>query len=91
MYCQVFEIPSMNYTKKIEWIIDQYRIKGDSDPNRKDDPGYIVRLVGQVIRVSVETVTIVNSLPDFRAEQPAKRLPATRETAARKPLKNVIG
>jgi predicted helicase len=41
-------------------------VKGDSDPNREDDPGYIVRLVGQVVRVSVETVRIVNSLPEFR-------------------------
>ncbi len=49
-----------------EWIIDQYQIKGDNDesnPNREDDPGYIVRLVGQVVRVSIETVGIVNSLP----------------------------
>ena len=37
-----------------------------SDPNRADDPQYIVRLVGQVVRVSVETVEIVNGLPgDF--------------------------
>jgi predicted helicase len=50
----------------LEWIIDQYQVKGDSDPNREDDPGYIVRLVGQVVRVSVETVRIVNSLPEFR-------------------------
>jgi predicted helicase len=50
----------------LEWIIDQYQVKGDSDPNREDDPGYIVRLVGQVGRVSVETVRIVNSLPEFR-------------------------
>ena len=33
------------------------------DPNRPDDPEYIVRLVGQVVRVSVETVKIVDSLP----------------------------
>jgi len=50
----------------VEWIIDQYEVKGESDPNRQDDPGYIVRLVGQVVRVSVETVRIVNSLPEFR-------------------------
>jgi predicted helicase len=50
----------------IEWIIDQYQVKGDSDPNRDDDPGYIVRLIGQVVRVSVETMRIVRSLPDFR-------------------------
>ena len=34
-----------------------------SDPNRAADPEYIVRLVGQVIRVSVETVRIVKALP----------------------------
>ncbi len=50
----------------LEWIIDQYQVKGESDPNREDDPGYIVRLVGQVVRVSIETVRIVKSLPEFR-------------------------
>jgi len=47
-------------------VIDQYQVKGESDPNREDDPGYIVRLVGQVVRVSVETVRIVKALPDYR-------------------------
>ncbi len=53
----------------LDWIIDQYRISEDkktgirSDPNRPDDPEYIVRLVGQVVRVSVETVKILNPLP----------------------------
>jgi predicted helicase len=50
----------------LEWVIDQYQVKGESDPNREDDPGYIVRLVGQVVRVSVATVEIVRSLPDYR-------------------------
>jgi predicted helicase len=50
----------------LEWVIDQYQVKGESDPNREDDPGYIIRLVGQVVRVSVETVRIVNSLPAYR-------------------------
>lgn len=56
----------------LEWVIDQYQVKVDkrsgikSDPNRLDDPDYIVRLVGQVIRVSLETVKIVKALPkDF--------------------------
>ncbi len=53
----------------IEWVIDQYRVKEDkrtgirSDPNNPDDPEYIVRLVGQVVRVSVETVKIVAGPP----------------------------
>jgi predicted helicase len=53
----------------LDWVIDQYQVTEDkhsgirSDPNRPDDPDYIVRLVGQVIRVSVETVKILNALP----------------------------
>ena len=54
----------------LDWIIDQYRVKTDkrsgitSDPNRPDDPEYIVRLVGQVVHVSLETVRIVGGLPE---------------------------
>ena len=50
-------------------MIDQYRVKTDkrsgivNDPNRADDPQYIVRLVGKVISVSLETVDIVAGLP----------------------------
>ena len=53
----------------LEWVIDQYRVKTDkrsgivNDPNRLDDPEYIVRLIGQVIAVSLETVEIVEGLP----------------------------
>jgi predicted helicase len=56
----------------LEWVIDQYRVTVDkrsgirSNPNRPDDEEYIVRLVGQVVRVSLETVRIVEQLPiDF--------------------------
>jgi predicted helicase len=65
------EIPSETFEYRLgsrsalEWIVDQYQIKGDSDPNREDDPAYIIRLIGQVVRVSIETVTIVKSLPNF--------------------------
>ncbi len=54
----------------LEWVIDQYQVSTDkrsgivSDPNRPEDPGYIVRLVGQVIHVSIETMKIVKGLPD---------------------------
>ena len=53
----------------LDWVVDQYQVSQEkrsgirSDPNRADDPEYIVRLVGQIVRVSVETVEIVNSLP----------------------------
>ena len=52
----------------LEWVIDQYRIKTDkrsgivNDPNCADDPQYIVKLVGKVIAVSLETVGIVEGL-----------------------------
>ena len=55
-------------------MIDQYQVSTDkrsgitSDPNREDDPKYIVRLIGQVIRVSAETVKIVKALPAEFAE-----------------------
>lgn len=47
----------------LEWVIDQYRVKGESDPNRADEPDYIVRLVKRIVTVSVETVKIVEGLP----------------------------
>ena len=54
----------------LEWVIDQYRVKTDrrsgivNDPNRvSDDPQYIVKLIGKVITVSLETIDIVNNLP----------------------------
>ena len=55
----------------LEWVIDQYRVKTDkrtqivNDPNREDDEEYIVRLVGKVVAVSLETVEIVEELPEL--------------------------
>ena len=52
----------------LEWVIDQYHVSTDkrsgivNDPNRADDPEYIVRLIGQVVTVSVETVRLVREL-----------------------------
>jgi predicted helicase len=53
----------------LEWVIDQYQVSEDkrsgirSDPNRADDKEYIVRLVGQVVQVSLKTTAIVDQLP----------------------------
>ena len=53
----------------LEWVIDQYRVKTDkrsgivNDPNRADDPQYIVKLIGKVITVSLETAEVVEGLP----------------------------
>lgn len=55
----------------LEWVVDQYQLATDkrsgitNDPNRADDPQYILRLIGQVITVSLETVRIVRALPDL--------------------------
>jgi predicted helicase len=59
----------------LEWVIDQYSTTTDrrsgitNDPNRADDPAYILRLVGQVITVSLETVKLVRSLPGLGLEE----------------------
>lgn len=53
----------------LEWVIDQDRVtRGKdgnitSDPNRMDDEQYILRLIGQVITVSLETGKILTKLP----------------------------
>ena len=53
----------------LKWVIDQYRVKTNrcseivNDPKRAEDPQYIVRLNGKVIRVSLETVGIVGGVP----------------------------
>ena len=60
----------------LEWVIDQYQVSTDkrsgitADPNRPEDPEYIVRLLAQVITVSLETVKVVEGLPPLRP--PAK-------------------
>ena len=53
----------------LEWVIDQYQVSTDkrsrivNDPNRADDPEYIVRLIGQVVTVSLETMDVIKALP----------------------------
>jgi predicted helicase len=53
----------------LEWVIDEYQVSTDkrsgivNDPNRADDPEYIVRPIAQVITVSLETMKLVNGLP----------------------------
>lgn len=67
---EVFEYRLGNRSA-LDWIIDQYQVSTDkrsgitNDPNRADDPEYIVRLIGQVITVSLETVKLVRRLKGF--------------------------
>ncbi len=59
----------------LEWVIDQYQVSKDarsgitSDPNRLDDPEYIVRLVRQVVTVSVKTVELVDQLAQLVTQE----------------------
>ncbi len=76
------EIPKATYDYRLgnrsalEWVVDQYQVSTDkrsgitNDPNREDDPQYILRLIGQVVTVSLETVSIVNALPELRIPNP---------------------
>ena len=70
----VVDIPSevfdyrLGTRSALEWLIDRYRVKPDpngsgiiADPN-VEDAQYIVRLVGQVMHVSVKTVRLVGEL-----------------------------
>ena len=55
----------------LDWIVDQYQVSTDkrsgilNDPNRPDDPDYIVRLIGKIVTVSLETMKIVKDLPSI--------------------------
>ena len=55
----------------LEWVVNQYYVKTHKrsqlvrDANRADDEEYIVRLIGQVVEVSVRTVEVVAGLPDL--------------------------
>jgi predicted helicase len=59
----------------LEWVIDQYQVSTDkrsgitNDPNREDEPDYIVKLIGKVITVSLETQNLIAQLPPLEIER----------------------
>jgi len=63
----------VNGKSALEWVMERYQMTTDkdsgitNDPNdwatEHNDPQYILNLVKRVVRVSVETVKIVNALP----------------------------
>lgn len=60
----------VNGKSALEWVMERYQYTRDkdsqivNDPNvYSDDPAYIINLVKRIVRVSLETVRIVNSLP----------------------------
>ena len=55
----------------LEWVVERYRVKRNdpsgivNDANRADAERAIVRLIGQVTQVSLETVRVIESLPEL--------------------------
>ena len=53
----------------LDWIVESFKVKTDvrseisSDPNRRDEPKYILDLVRRVAHVSRETMRLVGELP----------------------------
>ena len=72
----------------LAWVLDQYRVDRDadgeilSDPNPPDDEEAIVRLLGQVVTVSVETMKLVKALPELSLEAAAGSTPQSEASAA---------
>ena len=58
----------------LEWVVNQYRVKSErrsgivNNPNDAANPRYIVGLIGSVITVSLETVEIIEGLPQLFGE-----------------------
>ncbi|MDA8118619.1 MAG: DEAD/DEAH box helicase family protein [Gammaproteobacteria bacterium] len=68
----------VNGKSAIEWIMERYAVTVDKDSGIRndandwsEDPRYIVDLVKRVVRVSVETVGIVNDLPLLGHDTPS--------------------
>ncbi|MEX1027962.1 MAG: type ISP restriction/modification enzyme [Candidatus Paceibacterota bacterium] len=71
----------VNGKPAIEWIMDRYQVTVDkksgirNDPNdwckEHDNPRYIIDLLKRIVRVSIETMRIVQSLPALNENTPA--------------------
>ena len=65
----------INGKSAIEWVMERYQISTDkdscikNDPNdycaENKDPKYILNLLKKVINLSVQSVKIINSLPEI--------------------------
>jgi predicted helicase len=58
----------------LDWLVESFRVKKDarsgliSDPNRDDEPQYILRLVRRVAHISLETQRLIGQLPAWPEE-----------------------
>jgi predicted helicase len=66
----------VNGRPALEWIMERYQVTRDADsgiendPNDwSDDPQYILNLVKRIVRVSLETMKIVNGLPPLNEKK----------------------
>jgi Predicted helicase len=66
----------VNGKSALDWVMERYKFTKDKDsgitnnPNDwSDDPRYIVDLVKRIVRVSLETVRIVKSLPALNEKE----------------------
>ena len=59
----------VNGYSAIKWIMERYQVKQCkkskivNDPNKKDDPQYILNLLQRIVHISVESVNLINALP----------------------------
>ena len=55
----------------LDWLVESYRVKTDkrsglvSDPNRPDEPNFILDLIARVATVSLETQRLIGELPEW--------------------------
>lgn len=70
--CDIGFFVSFAYSSDAMTEIDQYQVSTDkrsgitNDPNREDEPDYIVKLIGKVITVSLETQKLIAALPALK-------------------------
>ena len=62
----------VNGRSPLEWLVERYYVRTDKasgivdDPNLwSEDPKYVFKLVGRLVRVAVETVKLTATLPDL--------------------------
>lgn len=77
-YITISNIPERAYEyvvngrSAIEWIMESYRIKTDKDSGITDDPNtygdekYIFNLLISVISVSLKTLDLIDSMPEYK-------------------------
>ncbi|MBY5161479.1 DEAD/DEAH box helicase family protein [Nitriliruptoria bacterium AS10] len=62
----------------LDWVVDQQRVRTytksgiTNDPNdsadEHDDPSYLLNLIGRVVTVSMQTLDVIEGLPDLEME-----------------------